>query len=294
MELLERLLDGVGIRTADIVDTERISGLTNTNFRVRTHDDEVIVRIASAERACAHGMSREAEAQILTSAEAAGLGAEVLLYELPDGHLVTRKLAAATYDLAPERFRDSDVFTSLIERVKCIHALPKVDHRFNPYAKIEAVAGIVEREGLWLPNDFTRLLEKMAQIKNRWIPLDPALVAPCHNDLFSVNIVQTSPLRFIDWECAGVGDIFFDLATLLVATDDVHPLGIEHRRMVLDVYFGCSDETLLAHLDDMVFMVRLHAGVWGIIQQMLRVPEPNGFTYTEYTKYMLDQLIGEL
>lgn len=294
MGTLERLLARIEISPSEIVATERISGLTNANYLVKTHDDEVIVRIASEKSAEVHGMSRNVEAQVLRSAQAAGLGVEILFYELPDGHLVTRKLAAETYETAPARFQEHGTFAEIVERVKLIHELPAVDHIFDPFAKVERTVAVARQHGVKLPEGVTRLLANAQRIGKRWYPLDPSSTALCHNDLFSVNILQTGPPRFIDWEFVGMGDVFFDLATLLVACDDAHPLGLEYRTIALDAYFGEVSDSLLAHLDDMTFMVRLHASMWGIVQQVLRVREPEGFTYKDYAAYMFAQLIAEL
>lgn len=288
------LLDSIGITPSDIVSTERISGLTNANYLVKTRDDELIVRIASADRAWAHGMSRDAEAQVLAAAQAAGLGVEVLSYELPDGHLVTRKVAAGTYETAPERFASPETFASIVERVKQVHALPPVAHVFDPIAKATKTVDLAKREGIDLPRGVSRLLEKAHEIEARWKPTDPLSLVLCHNDLFSVNILQTSPPTLIDWEFVGLGDPFFDLATLLVACDDAHPLGMEHGELALTVYFGEADRDRIDHLSDMILVVRLHAALWGVVQQALRVPEPDGFTYAQYTEYMLNQLIAEI
>ena len=288
------MLGMIGITPSDVVSTERLSGLTNANYLVKTRDDELIVRIGSADRACAHDMSRDAEAQVLASAQAAGLGVEVLAYELPDGHLVTRRVSADTYEKAPEQFADPETFACIVERVKQVHALPPVAHVFDPIGKAKKTIDLAMREGIDLPRGVPHLLEKAREIEARWRPTDPAFAVLCHNDLFSVNILQTIPATLIDWEFVGMGDPFFDLATLLVACDDAHPLGLEHRELALTAYCGEATHDRLMHLNDMLFVVRLHAALWGVVQQVLRVPEPDGFSYARYAEYMLNQLMAEI
>jgi len=93
-----------------------------------------------------------------------------------------------------------------------------------------------------------------------------------------------------------MGDIFFDLATLVVATDESAPLSVEHRRAILDEYFGCITPPHLRRLDDMVFVVRLHVVAWGLTHHVLGTPEHGweGFTFLGFATEILEGLIDEL
>jgi len=42
---------------------------------------------------------------------------------------------------------------------------------------------------------------------------DPYTPRPCHDDLLNLNFLDAhGEIRILDWEYAGMGDIFFDLA----------------------------------------------------------------------------------
>ena len=45
----------------------------------------------------------------------------------------------------------------------------------------------------------------------------PAAERPCHNDLLTANFIDDGTrIRIVDWEYAGMGDVFFDLANFSV------------------------------------------------------------------------------
>ncbi len=58
------------------------------------------------------------------------------------------------------------------------------------------------------PDDFDRLHRQLDTIPAR--PGSDACL--CHNDLLNANFLDDGTLRILDWEYAGMGDAFFDLA----------------------------------------------------------------------------------
>ena len=216
---------------------EPLRGLSNRNFRVVVGHDEYVVRVASpnGERL---GISRGAEAAALRLAHDAGLGPEVLRYFLPEGHLIARPIAAQTFSEAPERYREIDTLRSVVRVVRRVHALPPLDHAFDPFARIRTSFRRAEEVSVPLPAGSDRILRRLDEIEEARGPLKQPYIAFCHNDLFAGNVLDADPIRLIDWEFAGMGDVFFDLATLLVSCDEGTPLPDAHRRAILGEYFG--------------------------------------------------------
>jgi len=86
---------------------------------------------------------------------------------------------------------------------------------------------------------------------------------PCHNDLLNANFIDDGErLRIVDWEYAGMGDRFFDLANFSIN----HEFGEEDNRMLLEAYFGAVREELRA-LRLMRFMSDFREAMWGVVQQ---------------------------
>jgi thiamine kinase-like enzyme len=85
---------------------------------------------------------------------------------------------------------------------------------------------------------------------------------PCHNDLLNGNFLLAEKLYILDWEYAGMGDIFFDLANFSVN----HELYEEEIRLLLECYFGKVSARTLAHLHIMRIMSDFREAMWGQVQ----------------------------
>ena len=87
---------------------------------------------------------------------------------------------------------------------------------------------------------------------------------PCHNDLLNANLIDDGErIWIVDWEYAGMGDVFFDLANFSVN----HEFGETENRALLDAYFGAVRTSDLASLRLMRFMSDFREAMWGVVQQ---------------------------
>ena len=87
---------------------------------------------------------------------------------------------------------------------------------------------------------------------------------PCHNDLLNANFLDDGErLCIVDWEYAGMGDRFFDLANFSIN----HELDADAEHgAALAAYFGeVRDEDLQA-LELMRFMSDFREAMWGVVQ----------------------------
>ena len=84
----------------------------------------------------------------------------------------------------------------------------------------------------------------------------------CHNDLLNANFLIGDKMYILDWEYAGMGDIFFDLANF----SNNHELSEEQNELLLKAYFGEYTSAQWAHLKIMQIMSDLCEGVWGLVQ----------------------------
>ncbi|MCX6093296.1 MAG: phosphotransferase [Candidatus Bipolaricaulota bacterium] len=294
MQLLRDLLSSIGeFREPDHV--EPLRGLSNRNFLVTMGQDEYVVRLASPNAECL-GISREAEAAALRLAEGAGLGPDVVRYVFPEGHLIAKPIAAQPFSETPNRYRELDTLRSVVRIVRRVHALPALDHTFNPFARIRASFERAAEARVALPAGSARILRRLDEIEATRGPLVPPYLALCHNDLFAGNLLDADPIRLIDWEFAGMGDVFFDLATLLVSCDETAPLPDAHRHAILDEYFGEERPEHRRRLDDMVLVVQLHVVAWALTHHTLGTPEHGweGFTFLGFATDLLTGLITEL
>jgi thiamine kinase-like enzyme len=85
---------------------------------------------------------------------------------------------------------------------------------------------------------------------------------PCHNDLLNANFLDDGEIRIVDWEYAGMGDRFFDLANFSVN----HGFGEADDRELLGAYFGTVNGEHLRDLHRMKFMSDFREAMWGVLQ----------------------------
>jgi thiamine kinase-like enzyme len=89
---------------------------------------------------------------------------------------------------------------------------------------------------------------------------------PCHNDLLTANFIDDgNRIRIVDWEYAGMGDVFFDLANFTVNNG----LGGDESTELLRAYFGDVTPVHERSLVLMCFMSDFREAMWGVVQQAL-------------------------
>jgi thiamine kinase-like enzyme len=80
--------------------------------------------------------------------------------------------------------------------------------------------------------------------------------------LLNANFLTNGQLYILDWEYAGMGDAFFDLANF----SDHHNLSDTQDRWLLECYFGEVSAAQWAHLKTMKIMSDLREATWGLVQ----------------------------
>ena len=270
---------------------EPLGGLTNTNYLVTTKGQKFVLRV-SGKNSDHLGINRRHELEALQVAGQHGLAPEVIHFILPEGHLVTRYIEGHhwTYD----HYCRPDNIQRMVTAVKAIHNLPPIQADGSPFRRIESYLEHTNALEVPYPQGFDGAIRGMRRIKDR-LKLDSSLHRGfCHNDLFALNYIDDGQLRFIDWEFAGMGDIYFDLATLAYSFDSVGEIPAELQLTILEAYFGTITEDIRNHYTEMKFMVLLYSVMWGLLQHGLQskgiTPVTAGFDCLEYAFHMFSTL----
>jgi thiamine kinase-like enzyme len=120
----------------------------------------------------------------------------------------------------------------LANRLRDLHALPPVGNKFEPGLAARRYARQLNTAEAQAYADTTNLI--LAELR-----FQPARECLCHNDLVAGNIVESgsedgSRLMLIDWEYAGLGDPWFDLALVI----EHHQLNDETQAGFVQAYLG--------------------------------------------------------
>ncbi len=228
-DIIARVPQWVGVR--DLRASPLGGGITNRNFRIDVGDNSFVLRIAGANTELL-GIDRKNE--YITNLAAGGLGIAPEVYHFiePEGYLITRFIKAAP--LPPAELRQPANLKKVAQILRMIHSMPEIPGQFIVFRIVEEYAQVARRYGVRFPNNFDWLLEKMYTAETALI-VEARPLSPCHNDLLNENFLQDKGrIYLLDWEYAGMGDIFFDLANLSVN----HNFTDEEDKQLLSAYFG--------------------------------------------------------
>ena len=233
-------------------------GITNHNVRIDLDDGSAyVLRVAGRDTELL-GIDRRAEHEATRAAAAVGVGPEVVDFLEPEGWLVTRFIPGEAP--AVERLRSPEGLAEVGRMLRVVHAGPPVPATFDSFRVVEAYRATAAERGGGPPEGVRWLWEIAARIRAR---RGRVAACPCHNDLLTSNFIDDGrSLRIVDWEYAGMGDPFFDLANFAIN----HELGREARSALLEAYFHDVPEDAPAALELMRFMSDFREAMWGVVQ----------------------------
>jgi thiamine kinase-like enzyme len=109
---------------------------------------------------------------------------------------------------------------------------------------------------------------------------------------------EGSAIKILDWEFAGLGDIYYDLATIVYTHDSEGPIPPDLEEVMLTCYFGRVTQEQIKRLNGMKYMLMLFTGMWGLAQygmQLAGLVSPvEGFNYLEFAQYLFSHEIRKL
>jgi thiamine kinase-like enzyme len=249
--VVERLWPG---RPATIRDLS--GGITNRNFRVDVDGGAYVLRMGGQNTSLL-GIDRVTEHAASRRAAEIGVGPEVETFIEPEGWLVTRFIEGRS--VPPEEIRRPDGIRRVAAVLRRIHGAAEIPGRFDAHAVVDQYRVEALAHGVSVPPEFVAAYEVSERIRHA---RGPQGLVPCHNDLLNANFLDDGEIRIVDWEYAGMGDRFFDLANLSVN----HEFGLDEDRMLVAAYFGEEKPADLAALRLMRFMSDFREAMWGVLQ----------------------------
>jgi len=233
-------------------------GITNRNFRIDVDGEAFVLRIAGADTELL-GINREYEYAANLAAGKLGIAPEVFYFIQPEGYLVTRFINGRP--ILPEEICQPENIRRVMDVVRKIHRMPEIPGKFDVFRIVADYCEIARRYQVEFPKNIDRLLDQMQAAKKalNTYPLTPC---PCHNDLLNANFLTNGQLYVLDWEYAGMGDVFFDLANF----SDHHKLTDEQDRWLLKCYFEKVTPSQWARLKIMKIMSDLREATWALVQ----------------------------
>jgi len=231
-------------------------GITNRNYKITVENEVFVLRMGGAKTELL-GIDRAVEFAAGKRAFEVGVGPEVVHFEPAEGWLVSRFVAGRSISL--DEMRRPSTLTKVAFAMRAFHDASPIPGGFNALATVDSYRATAEAHGVAIPGEFGRARAIAERIR---VARGAQPKVPCHNDLLNGNFLDDGSVRIVDWEYAGMGDRFFDLANFSVN----HEFGVVDDRGLLHAYFGRVRDGDLASLRLMRFMSDFREAMWGVLQ----------------------------
>jgi len=249
---VERVWPGRGARVEVLG-----GGITNHNAKVDLDGETYVLRVAGKDTELL-GIDRHVEVEATRAAAALGIGPDVVDFVEPEGWLVTRFIEGTTPPL--DEMRAPTMLARVAHTLNAFHGALAIPGRFDSFRVVETYRETALAKGGSVPDAYDRAhgIASRIEASRRGSP-----AVPCHNDLLNANFLDDGErLRIVDWEYAGMGDRFFDLANFSIN----HELDGRGREALLAAYFGEVGDEHRRALELMRFMSDFREAMWGVVQ----------------------------
>ena len=281
-QILERLAPVLGEAEGEPVPLE--GGITNRNFRVRFGDRDCVVRVPGKDTSLL-GIDRGAER--IANERAARIGvAPPVAAALDDPPAIVTEFVEGRGMEAADLVAPKTL-TGVARSLRAIHdfgnALPTT---FDSFRVVETYAETGREHGATIPPAYEEALQYAGRIEAALSGPEHDPVA-CHNDLLAGNFIAgESQLWIVDWEYAGLGDRYFDLANFAVNNE----LGEAGEVALLSDYFAESPNARrVATLRLMKFMSDFREAMWGVVQTVLSELD---FDFQDYARKHFERMLA--
>lgn len=253
----------------------KIGGLNNSNYLIKLQNEKYVLRIPSSD----NSNNFYNEHKILSLIKKYNISPEILYHNQSNGILLSKYIESAKFNL--EFYNSSFFLNNLVTTLKKIHNL-ECNNYFNPFNEIYNNIDFLNSVNFTFNHDIDLLMNKLKELEiNLCKKIHYGL---CHNDLNTSNILYfNNYVYLIDFEFSGMGDIFFDLATISWFLKD------EMQDELIKKYFGYSDIELKKKLKDYLYVVKLWNATWSYKKS---IDNKSDYDYRLGGNMILDDLIN--
>lgn len=277
-EILQRIPQFASTKNLEI--QELTGGITNKNYKINADGESFVLRMGGNETKYL-GIDRAVEYECSRLASQIGVAPGPVAFLAPEGFILARFISGK--GMSAEEIGTAENIRRVLDSMKAYHALEKFPSFFSPFRVAEEYAKTARSFNVQLPAKMDWYLERASEIEKAMYAREPLTLRPCHNDLLNGNFIDDgNRIRILDWEYAGMGDIFFDLGNFAVQ----HEFTEEQDTILLHAYFGNPTDSQHAHLKLMKIMSNLREAMWAQVQRGVSQLD---FDYDGYGKKYFDR-----
>ena len=269
-------------------------GITNRNYRARFGEREYVIRVPGKDTGLL-GIDRDAERLANERAAEIGIAPPVAAMLTDPPAIVT--VFVAGRGMSAEELREPAALLQVARSLCAFHELGEpLATSFDSFRIVEEYAELAGERGAMIPAAYWEAHEVARRIEAALTGPEHEPV-PCHNDLLAGNFIAGEPVEparegqlwIVDWEYAGMGNRYFDLANFAVNNE----LSEEQQEALLRDYFGPdgASESRFAALRLFRFMSDFREAMWGLLQGTVSDLDFDfaGYSHTHFDRLARDR-----
>jgi thiamine kinase-like enzyme len=248
-------------------------GLTNVNFLITLNQTKYILRVEGNSTAVL-GIDRGNEIKVINHAHNLGFTPELFYHDLDKGLFLSQFIEGQT--LTADLIKEGGRIEEIGGMIALFHSSGEIPGTFNGLQIVEEYKKNAEKKGLVL-DDIAAESLKLSGLLQKLL-VDNRQNVPCHNDMLATNFIDDGKkIWLIDWEYAGMGDLFFDLANFAVNQQ----LNQDEILQFLHAYKKNVTDSDYSNVMIMKVVSDLRESWWGYLQSTMSDLD---FNYLEYAK----------
>jgi thiamine kinase-like enzyme len=284
--IIKNIIQNTPIAKEGIVSIEQLNGgLNNETYKVTTKQRALVVRINGRHNKYLN-LTRQSEMIVMEEASLKGYAPKVLISDNPDRFVITEFIEGRM--ISNEDLNDLGTREQILGHLKKIHKMDIIGRQCSPLNFIERYIDGAEKFQVKIPDGLKPFLKKAEKIDDQRSRDKQYNGRFCHNDYFTVNMIKSGPqIYVIDWEMSGIGDVFFDLATIPFSCRFSE---IQEKEW-LRSYFETYDDEQYEILQDLKLMHMVRECAWGLFHSGIKENKVNhDFDYYKHMLYVLERL----
>jgi thiamine kinase-like enzyme len=259
-------------------------GITNRNFRASFGGVDHVIRVPGKDTGL---LEIDRGAERIANERAARIGIAPPVVAMLDDPQCMVTLFVEGVGMEPASLREPTMLTEVARSLRAIHDLGEpLPTSFDSFRVVETYADTARERGVRPPPAYEEALGHARAIEAALSGPEHNPV-PCHNDLLAANFIRgADQLWIVDWEYAGMGDRYFDLANFAVNNE----LGEGGELDLLEAYFAEPPSARrVATLRLMKFMSDFREAMWGVVQTALSELD---FDFEAYSRKHFERMLG--
>ena len=236
-------------------------GITNRNYLVTLGGKRYVIRVPGKDTSLL-GIDRSAERKANENAAAIGVAPRVVA-QLDDPPCLVTEFVECR-EMTAEDLRVPETMSTVIGELRKVHdSGTELPTSFDSFRVVEDYRETAASRGGEIPTAYAEAHEQAGRIESALSGPEHDPV-PCHNDLLAGNFLRGAErIWIVDWEYAGMGDRYFDLANFAINNElEVS----QHPELLADYFAEEATARRLATLRLMQFMSDFREAMWGVVQ----------------------------